>query len=209
MQNNRAAFRDGSRALIRVSDVFQPDLLLSSQYCFGAMDLPYPTIVVAHSDVLSWAKACRGTDLEESPWLEQYKALVDSGLQGADTVIAPTRWMLSALREHFQIPGQCLVIPNGRSLALEPDSGWRTLQAVTAGRLWDEAKNLRLLQDVQSPMPVLVAGETVLRTATAFGLAGRRSSPRRAGSERVAFAIPSFSHLSLYLNLRAVWLGSA
>ncbi len=160
MQENRDAFRDGSRGLSRVSEAFQPDLLLSSQYCFGALDVPYTKIVVAHSDVLSWAKACRGLELDESPWLERYKALVSTGVQGADAVIAPTRWMLSALQENFRNPGECLVIPNGRSVKLEVNSTDRTLQAVTAGRLWDEAKNLRILQDVQSPIPILVAGET-------------------------------------------------
>jgi glycosyltransferase involved in cell wall biosynthesis len=39
------------------------------------------------------------------------------------------------------------------------------LQAVTAGRIWDEAKNLRVLEDLDLPMPVLIAGESRLESA--------------------------------------------
>jgi glycogen(starch) synthase len=37
---------------------------------------------------------------------------------------------------------------------------------VTAGRLWDEAKNLGLLAGVRSPVPVLIAGEPRFETIT-------------------------------------------
>ena len=36
----------------------------------------------------------------------------------------------------------------------------RKLQAVTAGRVWDEAKNVASLGDVSSPVPLIVAGES-------------------------------------------------
>ena len=160
MEENSSAFYDGARVLERVSDAFRPELLLSSQYCFGAMDLPYPKVVVAHSDVLSWAQACRGGELQPSTWLERYKTLVGKGLRHADVVIAPTHWMLAALKAHFSISGECMAIYNGRSFQVEREPAERTLQVVTAGRLWDEAKNLRILQEIQSPIPIVVAGET-------------------------------------------------
>lgn len=159
MQENGRAFSGPEPLLRRVADEFGPDLLLSSQFCFGALDCPVPRIVVAHSDVLSWADACRPEGLADSAWLGRYCELVSRGLVQADAVVAPTAWMMSALREHFAVPETCMVIANGRSIKLVERVRSRKLQAITAGRLWDEAKNLRMLEDVVSPMPVLIAGE--------------------------------------------------
>ena len=38
----------------------------------------------------------------------------------------------------------------------------RKLQAISAGRLWDEAKGLELLTELNAAMPVLLAGEAAL-----------------------------------------------
>jgi glycogen(starch) synthase len=74
-------------------------------------------------------------------------------------VIAPTRWMLHALARNFPLPESTTVVSNGRTLATAPSAN-RKLQAVTAGRLWDEAKDISILRDVQSPIPLLIAGQT-------------------------------------------------
>jgi glycosyltransferase involved in cell wall biosynthesis len=67
--------------------------------------------------------------------------------------------MLKALAESFRLPERKRVIANGRSIPAF-DTGSRILRAVTAGRLWDEAKDIALLGAVRSPMPLVVAGET-------------------------------------------------
>jgi len=144
---------------------FCPDLLLSSQFCFGAFPAPIPRIVVAHSDVRSWAEACRGGPLPPSDWLDRYNTLVQNGLRDADAVVAPTHWMLRALKANYRLPQEALVIPNGRALATPPRNPQWHMQAITAGRLWDEGKNLKMLADVESPIPLLVAGETELESS--------------------------------------------
>lgn len=159
MNNNQRAFSDAAPVLMRVTDEFDPDLLLSSQYCFGALPCDIPRIVVAHSDVLSWAEACRPQGLERSEWLDAYMSLVQKGLDGADAVVAPTRWMLDALARNFTLPLERRVITNGRTLSDADMVAKRRMQAVTAGRLWDEAKNVKLLEAVDSPIPLLIAGE--------------------------------------------------
>lgn len=160
MAENERAYSEAEPVLLRIANEFGAELLLSSQYCFGALGCDVPRIVVAHSDVLSWAEACRPYGLERSAWLERYCDLVREGLDHADAVVAPTRWMLNALVANFRLPNDCRVIPNGRRLpALEAEVR-RKLQCVTAGRLWDEAKNLRVLEEMDSPMPLVIAGET-------------------------------------------------
>jgi glycogen synthase len=65
--------------------------------------------------------------------------------------------MAQALTQNFAVPGDVVVVPNGRSLGGPQDTP--RLQAVTAGRVWDEAKNIGVLRDVRSPIPIFVAGE--------------------------------------------------
>ncbi len=163
-QKNETALTAGEPTLAAVAEAFRPDLLLSNQFCFGAVRLQLPRVVVAHSDVLSWAAAAKPSAQEPSPWLNRYTALVQRGLLQADAVVAPTSAMLGMLKANFFLPCDGTVIANGRRIAfpdrLQNADQARKLQAVTAGRLWDEAKGLDLLTSADLPFPVLIAGET-------------------------------------------------
>ena len=159
MENNEQAYADGEEVLLRMAREFGAELLHSNQFCFGALPVGIPKLVAAHSDVLSWARACRPGPLPASAWLARYVALVQRGLGSADAIVAPTKWMLDALMRSFKLKGRAEVIPNGRSLDLELVQPRRTLQAVTAGRLWDEGKGVASLLEMQSPMPILIVGE--------------------------------------------------
>jgi glycogen(starch) synthase len=158
MDPNEDAYVDGELLLQRVADEFCPDLLHSNQFCFGRLPIRIPRLITAHSDVLSWGAACRPKGLESSPWLTHYCSMVEQGLVAADAVVAPTRWMLDALRQHFILPARTRVILNGRSVPSGRSDEARSLQAVSAGRLWDEAKNLAVLANVYSAIPIIIAG---------------------------------------------------
>jgi glycogen(starch) synthase len=160
MEDNDRAYSEGVALLMCAAGEFGVDLVHSSQFCFGALPSNLPRVVVAHSDVLSWAQVCRSGRLEQSDWLDCYRSLVAEGLRCADSVVAPTQWMLEALAANFSLPKNAYVFPNGRTLPAIMTTAVRKLQAVTAGRLWDEAKNLKLLADVNSPLPLLLAGES-------------------------------------------------
>jgi glycogen synthase len=160
MPANKFAYMNAESLLLRVADEFSPHLLHSNQFCFGRLPLAIPTLITAHSDVLSWAAACRPEGLDDSPWLDQYRILVQRGLAEADAVVAPTEWMLRELHRHFSIRCHSQAILNGRSINLGADRQTRTLQAVCAGRHWDEAKNVGILSEVDCPLPVVIAGAT-------------------------------------------------
>lgn len=158
MEDNDRTWTEAAPVLARMAQEFGADLLHSNQFCFGALPVDIPRIVTAHSDVLSWARACRQGPLEDSPWLHTYLSLVHRGLSQAHAIVTPTQWMADSLLGDYPLRKRPLVIPNGRSIP-QPDAGPRKLQAITAGRLWDEAKNIEILADVKSPIPLLVAGD--------------------------------------------------
>jgi glycogen(starch) synthase len=160
MDENSTSYSGAEALLLDHVQSFRPDLLHFNQFCFGALPVSLPKLVVAHSDVLSWAAACRPQGLDPSPWLTQYKSLVQAGLDGTDAVVAPTHWMLQALADRFRLPRETYVIANGRDLPAVSTQPIRELQAVTIGRLWDEAKGLALLAEISSPLPIYVAGES-------------------------------------------------
>jgi glycosyltransferase involved in cell wall biosynthesis len=187
MEKNEFVFTQGAGVLFHVANRFRPDLLHSNQFCFGAVSLDIPKLVTAHGDVLSWASACRPQGIEKSRWLRQYQSLVMHGLHACDAVASPTRWMALELARHYNDLPPSYVIRNGRSLE-PPESRLRSLQAVTVGRLSDEAKNIEMLRDVNAPLPIYVAGERQCGTS---------ASPRQIGRSILLGELPQSSLLTL------------
>ena len=195
MQQNDRAYDEAAPILVHVAQDFNADLLHSNQFCFGALPLAIPKLITAHSDVISWADACRDRPLEDSSWLRRYRDLVSSGLRGATCVIAPTQWMLNALQRNFSLRTPGAVIPNGRTLPSFPDTP-RQLRAITAGRLWDEGKDVRLLAEVSSPIPLYLAGD---------GQHDGVPMIRHAGSETLLGQLPE-SELLRFFRESAIYI---
>jgi glycosyltransferase involved in cell wall biosynthesis len=133
-----------------------PDVVHLNGYCHGALPWNAPAIIVGHSCVMSWWQAVLG---EQAParW-DRYRREVAAGLAAADLVIAPSRAMLDALREHHGLRNG-RVIPNGRSAERFP-AGPKEPIVITAGRLWDRAKNLAALEAIAPRLtwPIYAAG---------------------------------------------------
>ena len=160
MAANTSAYDAAEASLLTLAQAFRADLVHANQFCFGALPVGVPKVVTAHSDVMSWAEACRPAGLVESGWLHQYRELVSTGLGGADRVVAPTHWMADTLSRSFGCTKPVHVVLNGRTVPLvDEEQSLRKLQAVTAGRWWDEGKDLRVLEGLEAVMPVQIAGE--------------------------------------------------
>jgi glycogen synthase len=138
----------------------RPDVVHLNGYCHGALPWASPTLMVGHSCVLSWWRAVRREDAPER--YARYQAEVARGLHAAGRVVAPTRAMLGALREHYGPLPDAEVIFNARRPEDFPPRPGREPFILTAGRLWDEAKNVAALEAVAPRLrwPVKVAGET-------------------------------------------------
>jgi glycosyltransferase involved in cell wall biosynthesis len=116
-------------------------------------------VVVAHSDVLSWWEAVHKSGAP--PEWAGYRRQVLAGLAAAARIVAPSAAVLDDLERHYVLlASRATVIPNG----IEPTAFCaldKRPVVLAAGRLWDAAKNLTVL-DAAAPglaWPVEIAGD--------------------------------------------------
>lgn len=150
--------RQAGEWLLLLEERIQPDIVHLNGYVHGSLTWKTPTLVVGHSCVLSWWEAVK-REAAPAVW-DRYRVEVRRGLQAANLVIAPTKAMLHALNQHYGLIVNGRVIPNGRdSVIFEPKEKKKFV--LTAGRLWDEAKNVASLDCIapKLPWPIYIAGE--------------------------------------------------
>lgn len=155
-------WRDVDRAgewLLELERQTRPELVHLNSYAHGVLPWQAPKIVVAHSCVLSWWRAVHGEDAP-AQW-QRYRETVTAGLHAADLVIAPTYALLECLQSLYGPLPATAVIPNGK----RPGGPLRCPKeplVLSAGRLWDAAKNLAVLDQVAAELawPICLAGET-------------------------------------------------
>jgi len=125
--------------LLEVAAAEAPDLVHLNRICHAVLSWPAPTIVVGHSFVWAWPRAAHGVD-PSTEW-SGFRQRVAAGLAAARRVVAPTRAMLRALEDAYgPLPHGC-VVWSGRRRCLAMSSAV-DLPVLSAGRLWDEARNL-------------------------------------------------------------------
>jgi len=149
---------DAGDWLLELENEFEPDLIHLNGYAHVNLPWHAPKLVVGHSCVLSWWRAVKGKDAPAE--YERYENVVRAGLRAADYVVAPTRAMMRCLFDHYGPFENAVVIPNGR--ALEKYGPARKENFVlSAGRLWDEAKNVRAVCacSLELPWLIRVAGD--------------------------------------------------
>lgn len=123
-----------------------------------------PTVAMMHSCVGTWWSAVRGGPMPSS--LAWRSVLVKTGLANADAVVAPTHSFAQAVAEFYRVSSPIVVANALAPPAGEPDCSH--LPAATgpfafmAGRLWDEGKDVRTLNEAASliDMAVVAAGAT-------------------------------------------------
>lgn len=143
--------------LLDLEEEYAPDVVHLNSLGHGAVPWSTPVIATAHSCVLSWWWAVKQCGAPAS-W-NRYRDTVAATLNAANLVTAPSGQMADAVASHYGVTG-CRVIPNGRCRS-------RFARAVkepfvlTAGRLWDEAKNVMAVAAIapRLPWPVYIAGE--------------------------------------------------
>jgi glycosyltransferase involved in cell wall biosynthesis len=179
-----ADVRDAGVWLLDIARTARPDIVHVNGYAHAALDWPAPAIVVAHSCVRSWWTAVRGEPAP--PRTGRYTAAVIAGLSAARAVVTPSAAMLAALAAEYDTVGaEAHVIPNGtaRAPADGADEGKEPF-VLTAGRLWDDAKNVSAVCSVAAQIrwPIYVAGDPDAPDGPARPLDGARALGRLDGA---------------------------
>lgn len=133
-----------------------PDVVHLNGYALAALPWGAPHIVVAHACAPSWWLAVHGAQ----PTGHRHIDVVARALAAADVVIAPTSAHLHAIEAIYGRCPRARTIHHGVDLALLR-SGPKREVIFSAGRVWDEAKNVRALDAVAAglPWPLVVAGD--------------------------------------------------
>jgi glycosyltransferase involved in cell wall biosynthesis len=183
-------WQDIAEASIWLSELAEharPDLVHLNTLAHGALAWDAPVLSVGHSCVSSWFEAVKGEPAPEE-W-DRYRQVVERSLKASDMVAAPSATMMQALQRHYGVLERTRVIYNGRKAGdfLPADSHpavelsgdpWGDPSGqpgvLTAGRLWDEAKNVGAVAEAAADIecPVFVAGSDTHPDGGSIELAG-------------------------------------
>ena len=154
---NPAALRETGEFLAELAQELRPDIIhLNTPALAAGMPHAAPVVTTAHSCLGTWWRAVRQEALpEDFAWRV---AATRCGLAAADIVVAASRSFAESLAAVYGDDLPLEVVLNGRA-ATEIESIKRPL-IFTAGRLWDEGKNIALLDRVAAVMqaPIVAAG---------------------------------------------------
>jgi glycogen synthase len=157
--------------LLKVAEDFRPDVVHLNE--FGHVGLPWtcPVVLVAHSCVLTWWRSVKG---EAAPAkYDEYRRRAQEALRMADVVVAPTTAFRKQLAREHEVSRPLETIPNARDAqSFHPTE--KLPRIISAGRLWDEGKNLQLLDRIAGDVEweIAIAGETEQENVRPF--AGKR-----------------------------------
>jgi glycogen(starch) synthase len=173
--------------LLDLADEFAPDVVHLNGYAHATLPWDAPVLVAAHSCVQTWWRAVRG---ERAPaQFAEYRRRVLAGLQAADLVVTPTHAFRAGLESeyHLHLPGP--TIHNARDGAhFMP--GEKQPLIFSAGRIWDQAKNLALLDRIASQLPweVHIAGESGHQEIQTDGVSYLGCLPSRTVADQLSRA---------------------
>lgn len=157
--DSASALAAASRALADVAARCCPDVVhLNAPALAAVSPFPAPTVVVAHSCVATWWQAVRrGALPADFAWRT---ALTARGLRAAGAIIAPSASFAAAVRDTYGADLEVIAVRNGRAPAARTRPPARQDCVLTAGRLWDEGKNVAALDRAakQLASPFYAAG---------------------------------------------------
>ena len=125
--------------LLRLEKAFRPHLVHVNGYANASAGFSAPVLSVAHSCVSTWWRACRKESLPEE-W-RRYEEDLRKGIAAADCLVFPTSAFRDAFVECHGRPAHATVIHNGTNPERLAPAGKRPV-VLSAGRFWDEAKNI-------------------------------------------------------------------
>jgi len=151
---------EAGHALARLATRLRADIVQLNAPAFAAAaSFDQPVLAIAHSCVGTWWQAVRGGRIH--PNYGWRAGMTRTGLENADRVVAPSGAFAAMLQHCYRLDEKTTVVRNGRRPVRLPDAKSESY-AFTAGRLWDEGKNVGVLDWAASrlSMPLRMAGPT-------------------------------------------------
>lgn len=146
--------------LLDLQDSFHADIIHLNGFSHAVLPWGKPVTVVAHSCVRSWWRAVHGCD--PGPEWDEYSRRVGSGLTVCNRVIAPSRCMAKYIQAEYGTARRKISVIHNFAQSKPDLHAAKSPFILAAGRIWDSAKNLELLNRIapQLDWEVCVAGST-------------------------------------------------
>ncbi|MDB5641222.1 MAG: glycosyl transferase family 1 [Hyphomicrobiales bacterium] len=160
LADDEADVARAARAIAACASRLRADVIQThSPALIAGIDMPAPVVSVIHSCVATWWDAVRGGPMPED--LRWRARLVREGLARASLNIAPTHAFASAIARVYAVEAP-MVVHNARRPS-PVGSRDREPFILSAGRFWDESKDLATLDRAASicAWPVVAAGPLV------------------------------------------------
>lgn len=143
LANDASAIRVAARVIREIAHVEGVDIVhLNTPALAAEVAFDLPVVAGQHSCVATWWAAVHGTPLpDDFAWRT---ALVGKGLHSADIVVTPTDAFGRITQATYGLSERPRTVYNGRS-PLTGEQGAPHDFVFTAGRLWDEGKNLKVI----------------------------------------------------------------
>ena len=160
LDTNPADIRRAGEAIAAIADREVVNIVQTSSAALLAdVEFDQPCVAVQHSCVASWWSAVKATPLpHDFAWRRE---LVECGLQRASAIVAPSIAFAAETARLYDLPAAVGAVHNGRrgiSFFSIPQGRF----VFTAGRLWDEGKNVATLDAAAARLdvPFQAAGQT-------------------------------------------------
>ena len=153
-----ASLRVAGAAILGLAHAHGASLVqLNTPALAAETEFDLPVVAVQHSCVATWWEAVQGSPLPaDFAWRTE---LNRRGLHAADAVVTPTTAFGEMVRRRYALAEAPRTVHNGRTPPQLPNSAPHDF-VFTAGRLWDEGKNLGTLDAAARTIgvPVRAAG---------------------------------------------------
>lgn len=151
MADDAAQVRAAGAAIADLARQMRADLVQLNQPALAAAPMPAPVVAAVHSCVATWWRAVETGPLPDGfAWQTD---LVRAGLAAADAVVCPSRAFADAVRDEYALPTLPTVVHNGRTAFAAPPCASHDC-VLTAGRLWDRAKDIATLDRTAAMLAV-------------------------------------------------------
>jgi len=141
-------------ALVALANRKQVDLVQTNSAALLAdCAFEQPVVVVQHSCVATWWNSVKGTPLpRDFAWRRE---LIECGLHVASAVVAPTAAFAAQVSRVYGLSRAVQAVHNGRR-ALPMKKRASEDFVLTVGRLWDDGKNARTLDEAAALLTIPV-----------------------------------------------------